>query len=129
MINKLTSTISTLRVCTVLIFVINHPALAAPWSERHAFCLDKASSSFYSKYNMTKEYNKCMRNADSLIEEYEQLQREYRKTIQRSLQRYDDENRQREKERIMRQQYEDVKQRKKDREDLREQERLFRKFD
>lgn len=45
---------------------------AAPQNERVAFCEDQSQSKFPSRYEMQKAYNKCMENADQLIQSYEQ---------------------------------------------------------
>ena len=47
-------------------------AWSAPYSERHAFCVDRSFSLYQSSYSMQKRYNSCMKRADQLILEYEE---------------------------------------------------------
>ena len=64
-------------------------AWSAPYSERHAFCVDRVPSYLYqvSSYSAQKAYNSCMKRADQLILEYEESSKraeiEYRNRMNR----------------------------------------------
>jgi len=61
-----------LGIFTAIIFLFPLLSLAAPWSERHAFCIDRVVfSGSYSNYRDQKIYNECMENADARIAEFE----------------------------------------------------------
>jgi hypothetical protein len=55
-----------LGVFTAVVLTFPLLSLAAPWSEQHAFCVDRMSISL-SYYSNQKIYNECMENADALI--------------------------------------------------------------
>lgn len=57
--------------CLSIFLVIPMQVFSAPYSERTAFCQDHVRGHFTSLYEMQKEYNRCMDNADKLIDEYE----------------------------------------------------------
>ena len=67
-----------LGVFTVIVLTFPLLSLAAPWSEQHAFCLDRAYlRGSYSNYAYTKVYNECMKNADALIAKSEKDSRDF----------------------------------------------------
>jgi len=108
-----------LGVLTAIALTFSHLSLAAPFSEKHAFCSDRIPTS-NSNYLNQKIYNRCMKNADALIEQLEQeiryrnspeyrerrreeqkkLDKEFaereakrkakRKAVQKSIKKYDD---------------------------------------
>lgn len=66
-------------------------ALAAPSSEKDAFCRDRVAEIFtsrYENYEKQKAYNECMRNADQLINEYERAKERSRRMSEEALKRY-----------------------------------------
>tara|TARA_B100000795_G_C22459833_1_gene308825 strand:- start:62 stop:463 length:402 start_codon:yes stop_codon:yes gene_type:complete len=69
-----------LGVFTIIAFTFSVLSLAAPLSERRAFCLDRMTFftklPFYFHLNQ-KIYNECMENADALIAEDEQVSRDF----------------------------------------------------
>ena len=57
-------------------------AFAAPWSEKNAFCTQRRNP-LLSSYESQKAYNNCMKNADQLIQEYENEQRRERANLEK----------------------------------------------
>lgn len=61
-----------LSLLALFLLVTSPVTNAAPFSERDAFCQDQVRNRFFSQYEMQKAYNRCMENADRLIQSYEQ---------------------------------------------------------
>ena len=62
-------------LATVPLYLVVHlhaPVHSAPFSERHAFCVDRTSYLYeVSVYRVQKAYNSCMKRAEELIREHE----------------------------------------------------------
>lgn len=51
---------------------------AIPYSERHAFCVERSGIAYGGYYESQKKYNNCMSNAEYLIRKHEREQAEYK---------------------------------------------------
>lgn len=98
---------------TVILFALcvnsATPALAVPYSEKHAFCVEYYTNS-NSYYANQKSYNSCMQNADYLIQTHEREKRErvtqYQKRREKA--RIERERNRQRKENLMRDSFADM---------------------
>jgi hypothetical protein len=91
------------RTLFMFLFVAPSTLLAATWDEQHAFCYGASSHMLnISQYEYQKSYNKCMKNADTLIADYENRKEEIAK--QTLLYWEEEEKRTQERLKIQRQQ-------------------------
>ena len=61
-----------LFLIALALFSILNYCMAAPLSEQQAFCTDRVWGLYSSAYETQKAFNQCLKNADRLIDQYEQ---------------------------------------------------------
>lgn len=69
MIKKILANASIGTLFLHILFSSN--ANAIPYSERHAFCVERSGIAYGGYYESQKKYNSCMSNAEYLIRKHE----------------------------------------------------------